>query len=107
MRKAGYSYTVERGNRAKNPNGIAVHIDGTGCPFWIMPADRNRAWTEAATDWRSPQQKLAEMLDLFSTARAEDEGKPARVYGGVVLPPQPMPYDPATDGPIIRLREDQ
>jgi hypothetical protein len=72
---AGYSYTVERG-RTKNPNGIAVHIDGTGCPFWIMPADRNRAWTEAATDWRSPQQKLHDVFQQFGE-NIDDAMRPA------------------------------
>jgi hypothetical protein len=62
-RKSGYSYTVERGTpQRRNPNGIAVHIDGTGCPFWVLPSDTPRAWTEAATDWRSPDEKLADML---------------------------------------------
>jgi hypothetical protein len=115
-RKSGYSYTVERGTpQRRNPNGIAVHIDGTGCPFWIIPADRGRAWTEAATDWRSPQQKLHDVFQQFGDA-VDDAMRPAveafsnvpkRATGGPVLPPQPMPYDPAADGPIIRLREDR
>lgn len=67
---AGYSYTIERG-RTKNPNGIAVHIDGTGCPFWIIPADRNLAWTEATTDWRSPNEKLADMLATHGEPRED------------------------------------
>lgn len=71
-RKSGYSYTVERGTPARrNPNGIAVHLDGTGCPFWTMPGDRERAYTEAATDWRSPDEKLAAMLAAHGEPRED------------------------------------
>lgn len=100
-RKSGYSYTVEGGWVHNNPNGIAVHVDGTGCPFWIMSDDdRERAYTEAATDWRSPAEKLNDVFTKFGQALAEGAGDPARAYGGLVLPAQPMPYDPYTQGPI-------
>ena len=73
-RKSGYSYTVERGTpQRRNPNGIAVHIDGTGCPFWITPADKRRAYDEADTDWRSPKEKLADMLKAFGEPTVKGE----------------------------------
>lgn len=68
-RKSGYSYTVER--RTRNPNGIAVHIDGTGCPFWVLPEDTHRAFSEAATDWRSPDEKLAAMLEAHGEPKED------------------------------------
>lgn len=69
-RKSGYSYTIER-HATKYPNGIAVHLDGTGCPFWVVPADANRAWTESATDWRSPSERLADMLATHGEPRED------------------------------------
>jgi len=105
LRRSGYSYTVER-RSTHNPNSVKLHIDGTGSAFWVSAADQEKRFTDAATDWRSPNEKLAHMLDQFRQAVAEEAGKPARAYGGPVMPPQPTPYDPATDGPIIRLRED-
>lgn len=63
-RKSGYSYTVER-TSTKYPNGVAIHVDGTGCPFLLLPAHKDRAYSEAATDWRSPQQKVHDVFEQF------------------------------------------
>jgi hypothetical protein len=71
-RKSGYSYTVELGSRTKYPNGIAVHVDGTGQPFWVMPVDGDRRFTEAATDWRIGKEKLSDMMETHGEPVQED-----------------------------------
>lgn len=70
-RKSGYSYTVELGSKSKYPNGIAVHVDGTGQPFWTMPADGDLRFTDAATDWRSPDEKLSALLAARGKSRED------------------------------------
>lgn len=94
LRRSGYSYTIER-RSTHNPNSVKLHIDGTGSTFWTSAADREKRFTDAATDWRSPNEKLADML--------AKHGEPARATNGPILQPQPTPYDPATDGPLMRI----
>lgn len=75
LRRSGYSYTVER-RSTHNPNSVKLHIDGTGSTFWVSPADQEKRFTDAATDWRSPDEKLADMLTQFGQ-NIDDAMRPA------------------------------
>lgn len=112
----GWSYTHEK--RGPRDTHLVWREDGRGCPVWyIGDGDLNRSFTEADSDWRTANERLADVFQQFGEAM-EDAVRPLgeafskvpkfyRNPGGPVLPPQPTVYDPATDGPITRLKEDR
>lgn len=69
-----WSFTYER----SGARGAVTekHTDGRGCPLWMYVGDEPRAFDEADSDWRSPEQKLADMIKQFGE-NVNDAMRPA------------------------------
>lgn len=71
----GWSYTHEK--RGPRDTHLVWREDGRGCPVWYMgDADLARSFTEADSDWRTANEKLADMLARFGDA-VDDAMRPA------------------------------
>lgn len=69
-RKTSYSYTVEQG--PKWPQGVAIHLNGRGAPLYVLSdAEWKLAYTQADTDWRTPQDKIHDVFQQFGAAIEE------------------------------------